>query len=63
MFGIISDIVDTALQPVKDIADVADGILDGEIREDAVKRLVVDAVGAYAITEAIDHISDALDDD
>ena len=51
----IGETVDTAVnsvvQPVVDTVDVAEGLLEGEVRTDAAARLAVDAAGGAVVNE------------
>jgi hypothetical protein len=55
MFGTL---LDMALQPVRDAADVLDGLTEGEIREQAALRLGADIVAGMALSSIISALRD-----
>ena len=58
MFSLVGNIVDKALQPVRDVASVTEGLLEGEIREDAASRLITEAAAGLLLGAVISNLSD-----
>ena len=56
--GLFDKIINSALQPVRDVVNVADGLLEGEIREDAAARLATEALMTLAVGAAIKGLKD-----
>lgn len=50
----VGTVIDTATQPIRDVADVVDGLTEGEIRERAALRLGADYVAGMAMSEIIE---------
>ena len=64
MFDLIGDVLEKSVkvvtQPVRDVADVFQGLTEGELRTKAIARLGADAVGAMALSEVIEHLGEDL---
>lgn len=57
MFGLLSKVVDVALQPIRDTADILDGLSEGELRIKAISRLGADVVGGMALSEVVEYLN------
>jgi hypothetical protein len=53
MMGLFDDIVSFATQPLRDAAEVLDGLTEGELRTKAATRLGKDVVAGMALEELI----------
>lgn len=51
---LLGNMVDAVTQPVSDALDVADGLLEGELREKAAARLGAEAVAAMTYAELVE---------
>ena len=52
----IGKILNMALQPVRDVVDVLDGLSEGELREKAAVRLGAEVVSGMAIGAVISYL-------
>lgn len=57
----LDSLINIATQPIRDGADVIDGLMDGEIRTDSATRLGADILAGMALSEVVDLITE--DDD
>lgn len=61
MFGkLLNAVVDGALQPVRDTVDIVDGLMEGKIREEAIKRVTSDIVIGAATGVVASEIIDVV---
>lgn len=58
----LDKLIDVALQPVRDVVDVLDGLSEGEIREKAAIRLGAEVVSGMAIGAVIAYLTGEEDD-
>ena len=54
----VGTVVKEVTQPVRDAADVLEGLSEGELRTKATLRLGADVVAGMALSEIIDYLSD-----
>jgi len=54
----IGTTVDIVTQPIRDGAEVIDGLTEGELREKAALRLGADIAGGMALSELLDWYTD-----
>ncbi len=54
MFGLL---IDAALQPVRDAADIAEGLMEGEVRVKPAARLAVDFAAGVVVSEIMQAVT------
>ena len=63
MFGLLDDVVDIALSPVKNATQILEGLSEGELRTAAIARLGSNAIAGLETYEIIELLAASLVED